>query len=315
MNDIWEIKRYDNSMNQEWDNFVIHARNSSFLFMRQYMDYHAHRFDDFSLMAYRRGRLLAILPANRKEDVLQSHGGLTYGGWVLPQSHLDANDVLLLFKSAIDFCRQHSFKTLDYKPIPYIYAQKPSQDDLYALFRLNAKLTQCAVSSTIDLKNRGALNTMQRRHLKRALALNPIIEQCSDIETFYTMLTDCLKERHDVKPVHSVEELTLLINRFPDNIKIYTISTNGIPHAAVCMYLSKTVAHAQYIATTPFGREQNLLTPLFSYLIDLYAQTHQYFDFGISTEDGGQILNTGLLRQKSSYGATATIYQRFELSL
>ena len=80
-------------------------------------------------------------------------------------------------------------------------------------------------------------------------------------------------------------------------------------------YLTDTVAHAQYIATTPRGRKLNLLTPLFHHLIELYSATHRYFDFGTSNEEGGLVLNAGLLRQKSSYGATATIYSRYLLTL
>ena len=74
-------------------------------------------------------------------------------------------------------------------------------------------------------------------------------------------------------------------------------------------------AHAQYIATTPRGRELNLLTPLFHWLITERYSSRDYFDFGISNEDHGRYLNAGLLRQKYSYGATGTVYTRYRLEL
>ena len=54
----WEIKRYSDGCKDEWDDFVRDSRNGTFLFMRGYMDYHADRFADFSLMAYRDGYML-----------------------------------------------------------------------------------------------------------------------------------------------------------------------------------------------------------------------------------------------------------------
>ena len=78
----WNIKLYEAERRQEWDDFVNAARNGTFLFLRGYMDYHADRFSDFSLMAYRGNKLYALLPAHCTEDALCSHCGLTYGGMV-----------------------------------------------------------------------------------------------------------------------------------------------------------------------------------------------------------------------------------------
>lgn len=78
----WEIKRYSDGCKDEWDDFVRDSRNGTFLFMRGYMDYHADRFADFSLMAYRDGRLHALLPAHCTATEFCSHRGLTYGGVV-----------------------------------------------------------------------------------------------------------------------------------------------------------------------------------------------------------------------------------------
>lgn len=312
----WELRRYTSGDARTWDDFNAASRNGTFLFARGYMDYHADRFCDCSLMAYLRGRLLALLPAEVSgEGVLRSHGGLTYGGWILPPSHLDAGNVLDLFMALTLWCRDEGFKAIDYKPVPSIYARRPSEDDLYALFRLGARQTACGVSSTIDLRNPGGLNTLQRRHLRKALALNPVIEETDDTAAFHRMLSECLSERHGTMPVHTAAELELLRGRFPENIRLFTASIDGEPVAGTCMYLTDTVAHTQYIATTPRGRELNMLTPLFDYLITRFRASRRWFDFGISTEEGGAVLNRGLLRQKTSYGASATVYQRFMIEL
>lgn len=311
-----EIVRYTPQMRREWNEFVTRSRNATFLFDRDYMDYHADRFDDCSWLAMKGSRVMALLPANLTADsVLHSHGGLTYGGWILPQSHIDGAGLLDLFSEACRVWRAEGIGALDYKPMPYIYCSHPSQEDEYVLFRLGATLTECNLSSTINLEQPIAFNQMQRRHLSKAMRLPLEVREMSDIETFMSILADCLRERHGTSPVHTAEEMRLLASRFPENIRFFSTCLDGEPHAAVCVYDTGIVAHAQYIATTARGRELNLLTPLFYHLITEEYKDCSFFDFGISNENHGRYLNEGLLRQKCSYGATGTVYKRYLLTL
>ena len=76
-----EIKRYTPQEKQDWNDFVAKSRQGTFLFDRNYMDYHQDRFHDHSLMIFYNGKLCALLPANEVVDkTLISHQGLTDGG-------------------------------------------------------------------------------------------------------------------------------------------------------------------------------------------------------------------------------------------
>lgn len=315
----WRIERYGAGDRRRWNEFVAASRNGTFLFDRDYMDYHSDRFEDYSLMAYKGDRLLGMLPANLTRDdmTLHSHQGLTYGGWILPMSHVDGGDMLSLFGEMRRFLREEGVVALDYKPLPWFYSQIPAQDDIYALFRMGAEMTETTLSSTIDLRSPRGFNTLQRRHLRKASALGAEVVETTDTEAFWNMLASCLSERHGARPVHSAAELELLRSRFPDNIRIFIVTLPGYggPQAGVCVFDTGRVAHAQYIATTPKGRELNFLTLLFDRLINEVFADRRYFDFGISTEEGGRVLNEGLLRQKSSLGASGTACLRFRLPL
>lgn len=312
----FEIIKYESSFEREWNEFVSSSRNATFLFNRGYMDYHSDRFADCSWLAFKGDRLIAMLPANLASDcVLQSHGGLTYGGWILPEAHLDGSDLLEIFGIACDVWKKEGIKHLDYKTLPYFYSSQPSQEDEYALFRLGARLTESNISATISQRDPGKMNRLQRRHLSKAGQMPLEITETDDIDGFMAMLTACLADRHNVSPVHTGSEMKLLAARFPDNIRFHVVKLEGKIHAGVCIYDTGRVAHAQYIATTSEGRKLNLLTPLFHKLITETYSSRAYFDFGTSTEDHGRILNSGLLRQKCSYGATATVYNRYRLDL
>src|SRR5262249_47787360 len=142
----FRLVRYSPDRKAAWDEFVARSKNGTFLFRRDYMDYHADRFHDSSLMAFQRNHLIAVLPANREGDALVSHGGLTYGGFVAGD-RLRTAHVLDLFAALLDHAREAGVRTVTYKPVPHIYHRVPAEEDLYALFRQRARLVRRDVSS------------------------------------------------------------------------------------------------------------------------------------------------------------------------
>lgn len=315
----WTIVRYELSQKGVWDAFVETAKNSTLLFKRDFMDYHSDRFKDSSLLAYKNGKLKAVLPANRGRDGrLYSHQGLTYGGWVTAPSGLDGEDMLNLWDVWMGWCKAEGISAVIYKPLPYIYSSMPSQDDLYCLYRSEAKPIGVSLSSTIDLTSRSNINKLQRRHLKSLEGRDIEIRQLrgditrEEFSEFHDILKECLETRHNAKPVHTLEELKLLSSRFPDNIFLSVITLDGVVEGGIWVFDTETCRHCQYIASTPNGRAHSILTPL---VVDLIADARKrgkrYFDFGISTEQGGEILNCGLNRFKTSFGAGGVVYESY----
>ena len=307
-----DCARYTPSDAARWDEFVARARNSTFLFRREYMDYHSDRFTDHSLIFSRGSKICGLLPANLTPDgVLYSHQGLTYGGFILPQRHINGEDVLEMADALHAHCRAEGIGSMVYKALPYIYASAPSQEDLYALFRLGATPLRTELSSAILMTAHPGAAADTRRRTSKAMALNPVIDETRDVAPFWQMLSDCLDERHNAVPVHTAAELQLLMDRFPDNIRLHSISLDGQLMAGVCIYDTGQVAHAQYTASTAEGRRLSMVFALYQHLITQVYTDRSYFDFGISNEDGGLFLNTGLLRQKSLFGATGVAHQTF----
>jgi hypothetical protein len=311
----FEIVPYTPACRRQWDEFVCCARNGVFLFERDYMDYHADRFPDASLMAFRGGRLLAVLPATIRDSVLSSHAGLTYGGWVLADGHIDGAMLLGLFESWMRYCAGAGVSRIVYKPLPYIYAGRPSQEDLYALWRCGFVQTGVSLSSAIETGSAWKFNMGKRQQLRKGMKYDPVISESSDVGAFWQLLSDCLAERHEASPVHTAEEMELLRSRFPDNIKLFTLSDEEGLQAGVCIYDTGRVAHSQYAATTPRARSRYYLTVLYHYLITGPYAGRRFFDFGTSNEDGGRLLNAGLLNQKFSMGATGVVYPVYEASV
>ena len=85
--------------------------------------------------------------------------------------------------------------------------------------------------------------------------------------------------------------------------------------AGTIIFESKNVAHAQYAADSNEGWDLGALDLVFDYLVADYYKNKEFFDFGGSTENFGQVLNGGLLRHKEGFGARAIMHDIYQLSI
>lgn len=308
------IKRYTAEEAVAWDAFVDASKNGTFMLKRGYMDYHADRFTDHSLLFYCDEELVALLPASQHGAELRSHGGLTYGG-MITNREMTVQLMLLLFDSLKVYMQENALVRLIYKRVPSIYYTYPSDEDLYALFRNDVPLIRRDVSATIYLPERIRFSERRRRGVKNALKHKIIVKESQDYDRYIEMLSKILAKYHDAKPVHTAEELRLLADRFPENIKMYTACQDERIIAGVVMYLTPKVAHTQYIANSDEGRQYGALDAVMNYLINECYSDKEYFDFGISNENEGRFLNEGLISQKQEFGGRATAYDFYELKI
>ena len=312
------IEPYNPSLRSQWDDFVASSRNATFLHMRSYMDYHADRFPDASLMLYdAHSRLVAVLPATADGDTVSSHSGLTYAGWLLGPSKPDVTGLLEAFGLMTDFYRAKSFRSMIYKPVPHIYHSYPAEEDLYALFRSDASVDSVLASSVIDLRNPVHFSAGTRRHISRADRADLIVRHEESFSEFWGVLSQRLLSRYGATPVHTLDEILLLHSRFPEEIQLWTVrDPSGEMVAGTVLFICRHVVKAQYIASTPRGRELNAVDYLFGHLIDYFTKIGtRYFDLGPSCEDHGHRLNEGLITQKSGYGARTIAYTTYRLPL
>ena len=309
-----KVVRYKPKDREVWNHFVRNSKNGTFLFNREYMEYHSDRFEDMSLLFYIDGKLAGLFPANLKDNALSSHDGLTYGG-VISSSDMKESWMLEIFKSLKNYLRENRVNKIIYKAIPYIYHKMPAEEDLYALFINEAKLLKRDLSSTIFLPNKSSFNSGRRWRIKKAKenTLNIKIEE--DYESFIKIVADALSTKYGIKPVHTAVEIKLLADMFPDNIQLFTVRQDGDILAGAIIYITETIVHVQYIASTEEGKKLSALDLLLDYLINEYYKDKAYFDFGISTEKDGRYLNLGLINQKEELGGRSVVYDTYELSI
>lgn len=314
---MFDIKRYSSLDKDVWNGFLQTAKNSSLLFDRGYMDYHSDRFYDHSLMIYRKGKLFALLPANEDSGIFYSHQGLTYGGMIMSPK-ANTVDIINIFQLTNNYLKAEGLKKVVYKPTPYIYHDVPSQEDLYALFRLtDAKIVGRQISSTIYLNNKIKFVESRKSGIRKAVRSGITVSRSDDYDSFWNILGTNLLDKYDVKPVHNIAEIKLLANRFPDRIRLYAAFSNDcrMLGATVVYIVNNNVIHTQYISASKEGKDLGALDLLFDYLINEEFPSYAVFDFGQSTEQRGSVLNESLIFQKEGFGGRGVLYDIYEYNL
>jgi hypothetical protein len=308
------IVKYNSSYLKKWNQFVAESKNGTFLLDRNFIEYHSDRFEDFSLMIYNNSDVLkALLPLSIHDNEVISHGGLTYGGFII-QHNLNTADMLEIFESVIKFIKDNEIVTLSYKAIPHIYHLRPSEEDLYGLFRNGFKLVRRDVSSSINMRTtkiKGQKQNGYKKAVREGLELQETVD-CSDI---LTIVNRSLLEKYGVNSVHTSVEMNLLKNKFKKNILFFNLIINQNVEGGMILFIDNNVVHAQYITTTYIAKRCRGLDFIIVSIIEMFKDDYEWFDFGTSTEKNGSYLNTGLIKSKEEFGLSAICYDTYKLVL
>jgi len=303
----------------DWDTFCTQAVNATFLHTRRFLSYHGSRFEDASVCVICDDKMVGVMPAARylsNSEIVCSHPGITYGGLIVTEWLTGAR-----FLKALDTVAWHyadkGFSRLIYKVVPHIYHRRPAQEDLYALQRMGAHRLRVDLAAVIDLADCGGLSSRRVRALKKSQSAGIVVDaNVENLGSFWKVLEKNLTSSHNASPVHSVEEMALLMDRFPNNISLRVAILEKDIVAGVVLFDSVRVRHCQYIGSSEIGRDKGALDAIFNSSIREASELgFRFFSFGISTEEEGKVLNEGLYTFKNEFGASGVVHEFYELTL
>ncbi|WP_339916981.1 GNAT family N-acetyltransferase [Yeosuana marina] len=305
----YEVIKYSTQFYDEWNKFVMTSKNATFLFHRDFMEYHQDRFEDYSLMVYNNKKLIAIFPSNIENHIVYSHKGLSYGGFLV-QNKIRIKDFIFAFKSLLMFLENRKIEKLYLKKIPTIYHKYLSEEMDYILSVLDAKeYTNDSYFVIDDLSN-----YEPNRNRKRAIKIfreKELVISNEGIDFFWEhILKKNLKDRFGVDPVHTIDEIKYLMEKFPKNIVFFSAKFNDEILAGVVMFITDNVAHFQYSSGTDSRSQNGSLDAIFNYIIKAYNDK-KYISFGSSSTDNSLKIKKGLAYWKESFGATLTAQKSY----
>ncbi|WP_245962997.1 GNAT family N-acetyltransferase [Ulvibacter antarcticus] len=267
------------------------------------MDYHSDRFEDFSLMVFKNEELFAVLPANRKDNRVISHQGLTYGSLVLQKS-AKLLSVFEAYKLLLIFLASEGIEKLDIRVIPSFYNTIPSDELEYLLFLSEAKLVKRDAIMLLDYQHKLKFQKNRREGINKAIRNGLVVTVDDNFEGFWNeILIPNLQQKHGAAPVHNLVEIELLAKRFPKHIKQVNVYKDNKIVAGTTVFLTKTTVHPQYVSGNTDKNAYGSLDLAYDFCINHFKDGRRYFDFNTSSEENGKVLNEGLIFWKESCGA------------
>ncbi len=311
----YTVRLYQKNDFELWNAFIEKAKNATFLFQRNFMEYHNDRFSDYSLIVESENKWTAVLPANVVENQVFSHQGLTYGGLVYDQK-TDTEKVRMMWQTITEFLKQERKECLIYKPILSFYSQQSSDEMSYFLFKEKAAIYRKDLNLAIDFTKNWSVSKSKMKHFRRVAALDLEIRQDQNFELFWnSVLVPRLTEKHHTKPVHSLQEIEKLALQFPNNILQYNVYLEEEIVAGITLFHFGNGIKSQYGATTILGEKSRALDFLFINLIEDFKNKVSFFDMGTVTEDNELGYNAGLLKQKEELGCSVYTQDFYKLKL
>jgi hypothetical protein len=308
------VIRYRDEMKESWDSFVAQAKNGSFLFMRNYMEYHRDRFDDYSLLFVSKARVIACLPAHRIDDVLCSHRGLTFGGLIMHE-RIQLSQVMTVFRSLLDHMKSNGIRTLYYRHMPHPYHRLPAEEDIFVLSGLGARTVETKATCVAPVGTPVRYSPEIRRVVKRFATAGLTLRRSFNFAAFIAHCETYLWRRRGARPVHTGAELERLAALFPDNILLYVVERNSNFEGGLVIYRNAACARAQYVAQTTFGQEAQIMPAIYDHVSTKVLPTGTMFDFGPSTDPATGLLDESLHWYKESFGARTILLSSYQLSM
>lgn len=311
----YTVRKYTSADYSAWNNFITQAKNATFLFHRDFMEYHQDRFEDYSLIVENETDWVGVLPANRVGYEVFSHQGLTYGGLVFNES-FDGKTVISIFECLLNYLKKNQLKTFFIKPILPFYVDKNFIEIESLLIQKNANLYRKDMNLVIDFKKDYSISKSKLKHFRRVSLLGLEIKEDNNFQLFWNdVLIPRLNEKHSAKPVHSLKEILYLHSKFPQNIKQFNVYFDNEILAGITLFVFKNGVKSQYGATTSSGEKMRALDFLFITLIDQFKDKVAFFDMGTVSENQGKSFNPGLLKQKEELGCTISTQDYYSIEL
>ncbi|MGL2999182.1 FemAB family protein [Flavobacterium sp. RSSB_23] len=312
----YSVRPYQESDYELWNTFVSAAKNATFLFHRDFMEYHKERFDDFSLLVFDKVKLVAVLPANRVDNKVYSHQGLTYGGLVYA-SKLKIEKIETILDLLFDFFKSKRIEHFYLHPIPTFYLGQGNAAIDFFLMKKGAQLYRKEMNMVAHLPQEIPISKSKLKHFRRTEVLGLRVVEETNFQPFWEkILEPRLVEKYDAKPVHSLAEIQLLHESFPKNIKQFSAYLEDKIVAGITIFEFENGVKSQYGATSKKGEKYRALDFLFISLLDIFQKRGKlFFDMGIVNDSGEKGFHSGLLQQKEELGCTVWSQDFYKITL
>ncbi|PIE52641.1 GNAT family N-acetyltransferase [Candidatus Fermentibacteria bacterium] len=312
---LYKIRQTTDGDRQNWISFVERANNGTIFHSPEFLDYHPEgRFNNHHLVVENSsGKPLAYIPGALSEmeggTWFRSYPGASYGGPVL-DDRLGLDKVQKVIDSLLAYCRKQGFAGVEMTPPPICYFRRPHNYIDFALIKNGFDYRKRELTAVIDLRRLGeeidlGFSQSARRGVKKALKSGLKVLEDNDYSRFYPVLANNLKDRHGVKPTHSLKEIELLRDILGQRSirQFVTVNDSGEVLAGMVMFhCNPRVTLAFYISHNEEFQTLRPVNLVYREVID-WARKMGYCYLDLGTYTLNMEVNHGLCRFKESFSA------------
>ncbi len=311
-----EIQKLSDKDSRKWDDFVLHANNGTIFHTLKFLSYHPpDRFNNYHLIVREKGNITTLFPAVQQDDVIISHRGASYGGFVV-RDGLGIHKIYLIVEHLINYLRANGCKKIILTQPPLIYYRNPHQYIDFALMKNGFHYRKREITAVIPLNRAEPLVVFDpdaRRSVKKALREGVRVKISNDFKDFYNILEHNLSMRHNVSPTHTCDELLKLNALFPDDIILFAAYLKETMLGGIVIFVTNPrVLLAFYISHSDKYQSYRPVNLLFYEVIKWGRNRgYNYLDLGTFTLDMEP--NWGLGKFKEKHSARGFLRDTYEL--
>jgi hypothetical protein len=238
---------------------------------------------------------------------------LTYGGLVLlPTSKL--YNTIVILRAVLKFLLDNTISNFYLKQIPSIYCDYFSDEMDYLMHICKARIAMKHNLSVIELNRKILISKSRRECVRRGHKLGLLLKEESNLELFWnTLLIPNLQDKYNSKPVHSLEEITKLQQKFPNNIRHFNVYNADELVCGTTLFITDKVVKPQYISGNDKNNLLGSIDFLYDFLINDFSKDKDFFDFGPSHENNGLNIVQNINFWKESFGAHSVVHNFYEV--
>lgn len=319
-----ELQQYNHEHEREWDSFIANnKRNATFLHSRAFFRHNPlNEIDDCSLLIYKKNKIISILPAclYKKDDglIFHSHPRSTYGGFVMNET-VGVEEAMEIVEATVNFAKNKGVNEIIIRNPFRIFHQLPSDETDYAMWYHGFKIKYREIECAIKLKEgyEKKYDNGAKYNIKKAKK-SVTVEETTDYETFWQLLTNNLLQKHNTQPTHNLKQILNLKDLVgEDKIKLFGGFVDNKLICGVILFIFKPGAlHAQYIASDNNYQDIRPLNAVIDHIINWgYKNSFKYFNLGTANEASGRRINYGLFHFKEGFGGRGVIRETMHLIL
>jgi hypothetical protein len=301
---VLEAIPYQDGQAAEWDAFVEKSSNGTLFHLRRFLAYHpAERFRDASFWLLHKGNPVAVVPGVMVGERWVSHGGATYGGFVLGGRRIAYDYCQDVVTASVSHARGLGAKSITVTLPPSFYRAVPHDYLEAAMLFQGFRFLKRDITSACGHLHPGFLDdwvNKARSATRHAMASGLEIIACprptaAELDVFHRILS-INRESIGAYVTHSRADLDALYRQVPDSLDLYLARHEGVDLG--CGLVFRVNPRVDLIFYVAHLREHQHLKPIHLLVHRMYQEAARrgvkWVDYGISTINN-KLTNNGLL--------------------